>query len=87
MTKRDAGKVVRAGLLELMPVRTCAGCEKHFPLPGHEVLFRLSDVGAVLLFFCSERCDTPWARVSALATLKVTMVERLGTMAAPKAEA
>lgn len=87
MTAKDAGKVVRAGLLELMPERECAGCEQRVTLPGLTVMLHVGTVGAVVLFFCSERCDTPHARFLRLVTLKVRAVGEAAKELQPKARA
>jgi peptidoglycan/xylan/chitin deacetylase (PgdA/CDA1 family) len=54
MTGKEASRVVVAGLLELVPERTCAACDDAVALPGRtEVLPLLDKAGVVALFFCA----------------------------------
>jgi hypothetical protein len=87
MDKTEAAGAVVAGLGVLQPTRSCTGCDAVHVSPGHVVLLPIGQVGAVVLYFCSERCDTPLARFTAIVSLKVRGVERMAAEIQPKAEA
>lgn len=87
MTPKDAGKVVAAGLLELMPERDCAGCAERITLPGVTLALPISTLGCIVLYFCSTRCDTPEARFQCLVAMKILGVAESMAATQPKAEA
>jgi hypothetical protein len=74
MTETDAGKVVRAGLLELIPRRQCARCGEPVSRTGHISLLSINPIGVIAYFFCSKACDTAEARHAAALTMKVLAV-------------
>jgi endogenous inhibitor of DNA gyrase (YacG/DUF329 family) len=79
MTESDAGKVVRAGLLELIPRRQCARCGERVTRAGHIALLSINPIGVIAYFFCSKACDTVEARHAAALTMKVLAVGQCAT--------
>jgi hypothetical protein len=70
----DAAKVVRAGLMELIPKRQCARCGERVTKAGHISLLSINPIGVIAYFFCSKECDTAEARHAAALTMKVLAV-------------
>lgn len=56
MTPSDAGKVLNAAVLEVMPERKCSGCGVRLPVSVPSEPHAMEDGGGLVVLFWCETC-------------------------------